>query len=155
MGLSPVQNNIELQKQIAAQMAAKRAAVQTTVNGTPASSVSQAPVRPVGVNSGEPVNYKVGIEKLAQEYAARKTGETPAVAAAAGAVSYVPQQAQPEYKLPNINTNTVLAQRAANNIATPNAVKFISKVAASPYQQTASSYPNMDMYNQLAKIKLG
>ena len=165
MGLSRISSNIEIQKR-AAEIAAQRAAIQKGAIGTPASSVSATPKGVEGtpaasgsyqIQSGELVNqnsYQINVAEIARRNAEGTKSADPLTGAVAASGNVQPQQITQQYQLPRVDANAVLAQRAAYNVATPNAVKYVSQVASSPYQQTVKNYPNMDIYNQLAKYSI-
>lgn len=90
------------------------------------------------------------INEIAKKYVA-KSGEVDSSNNVSTTVPYIPYT-QPE--LQKVNTITAIQHINASNINTPNAVNYTAKVASNPYQLTANSYPNMDVYNQLANVKL-
>lgn len=148
-------NSEELRLRFAA-MAKARSAEKMGGAGT-ISQVNTQGIKPGVINKpleGQNIDTS-RITELAKKYAAGSIKPNPSVEAAAVSVSAPVPQLGKQPQISGIDTKTALALRGANNIVTPNAVKYVSQMAASPYQLTAKSYPNMDIYNQLANIKLG
>ena len=149
--------NPEEMRQRAAQMFAMRPAEARPVSTAEVKGAEGTPVNTSGVGSGElvtPQSYPVKVEEIARRNGEAAKAVNPLIASNAGA-AYTQQQPQTRVELPSGSTEAVLTQRAAYGVATPNAVKYTSQVASSPYQQTVNNYPDMDVYSQLAKNRLG
>ena len=139
-----------------AQMAKARSAQKIGVDSSASKITNTQSVKSGSINTlleGKNIDT-ARITELAKKYATGTTKVNPSVEAAAASVSAPVPQTGFQPQISNIDTKTAIALKSANNIITPNAVKYVSQVAYSPYQMTAKNYPNMDVYSQLAKVKL-
>ena len=149
-------NNEEIRLR-ALETAKLRAAQAKGVEGTPAPSVSAAPVGTPGVGSGElvtPQNYQLKVAEIARKNGEATKGVNPAISAAAGSVSApVVQQPVSQPQVSKVDSNTAINHiNGSTKTEISSALRGIGASAA--YAKTANANSGNDAFASLKNVKI-